>query len=157
MRVFPSLLTNSAWLNHRRLTFDETSARAIIEIVTYVVDEGYDGFEVEVETVLPGDRAAYTDFVKRLGAALRERDKTLDLDAAVDPEAATHQTDALAYFEKRRAQITDADFRQQGYPIGGGAVESANKLFVDGRPTPDHPWRKPLLRSRQRQPLPAIA
>jgi hypothetical protein len=176
--------------------------------------------------------------------------RTLDLTAAVDPEAATHQTEALAYFEKRRAQITYADFRQQGYPIGSGAVESANKLVVearlkgsgmhwdrasvspmvclrdllcstrwatewpaiwrahlaasrrrprrtsastpdapatpppppatpapsaatpqpalpppasdapprviDGRPTADHPWRKPFLRSRQRQPLPAI-
>ncbi|MCC6174485.1 MAG: ISKra4 family transposase [Chloroflexi bacterium] len=62
-------------------------------------------------------------------AALR----TLDLEAAVDPEAATHQAEALAYFEKRRAQITYADFRQRGYPIGSGAVESANKLVVEAR------------------------
>jgi hypothetical protein len=176
--------------------------------------------------------------------------RTLNLDTAVDPEAATHQAEALAYLEKRRAQITYADFRQQGYPIGSGAVESANKLVVearlkgsgmhwdrasvnpmvclrdllcsnrwapewpaiwrahlaasrrrprrtaaappeapaapppppvppaqsdappqpglpppasappprvvDGRPTADHPWRKPFLRSRQRLPLPAI-
>lgn len=176
--------------------------------------------------------------------------RTLGLTAAVDTEAARHQAEALAYFEKRRAHITYADFRQQGYPIGSGAVESANKLVVearlkgsgmrwdrasvspmvclrdllcsnrwatewpaiwrahlaaarrrprrtiattpdapatpspppptpdpsaarpqpalppptsdthprviDGRPTADHPWRKPFLRSRQRQPLPAI-
>ena len=176
--------------------------------------------------------------------------RTLDLAAAVDPDAARHQTEALAYFEKRRTQITYADFRDQGYPIGSGAVESANKLVVearlkgsgmrwarasvspmvclrdllcshrwatewpaiwrahlaasrhrprrpsastpdapasppsppatpapsaalpqptlppptsdtppraiDGRPTADHPWRKPFFRSRQRQPLPAI-
>jgi hypothetical protein len=175
--------------------------------------------------------------------------RTLDLAAAVDPEAAGHQAEALAYFEKRRAQITYADFRTRGYPIGSGAVESANKLVVearlkgsgmrwdrasvspmvclrdllcsnrwdaewpaiwrahlaasrrrprptiaaspdaaatpppppatpapssatpqpappppapdtpprvvDGRPTADHPWRKPFLHSRQRQPLPA--
>lgn len=172
--------------------------------------------------------------------------RTLDLTVAVDPEAARHQAEALAYFEKRRAQITYADFRQQGYPIGSGAVESANKLVVearlkgsgmrwdrasvspmvclrdllcsnrwatewpaiwrahlaasrrrasaaspdapatpppppvppalpdappqpalppptpptpprvvDGRPTADHPWRKPFLPSRQRQPIPA--
>jgi hypothetical protein len=175
--------------------------------------------------------------------------RTLDLDAAIDPEAAAHQAEALAYFEKRRSQITYADFRQQGYPIGSGAVESANKLvvearlkgsgmhwdrasvnpmvslrgllcsdrwtavwpdiwrahlaasrrrprrtptarpdapatpppppeppalpdappqpglpslasatpprIVDGRPTADHPWRKPFFPSRQRQPLPA--
>ena len=173
--------------------------------------------------------------------------RTLDLDAAVDPEAATHRAEALAYFEKRRAHITYAAFRQRGYPIGSGAVESANKLVVEarlkgsgmhwdrasvnpmvclrdllcsnrwtsewpaiwrahlaasrrrprrtspaapatppppsvppalsdappqpvlpppasptpprvveGRPTADHPWRKPFFRSRQRNPLPAI-
>jgi hypothetical protein len=180
-------------------------------------------------------------------AALR----TLDLTAAVDPEAGRHQREALAYFEKRRAQIAYADFRARGYPIGSGAIESANKLVVearlkgggmhwarasvspmvslrallcsdrwaaewpatwrahraasrhrrprrtaepvreppgatpaprrtlrlptaaplparpapssttpplvvDGRPTATHPWRKPFLRSRQRQPLPAL-
>ena len=170
--------------------------------------------------------------------------RALDLTTAVDPDAARHRAEALAYFEKRRAQITYADFRTRGYPIGSGAVESANKLVVearlkgsgmhwdrasvspmvclrdllcsdrwttawpttwrahlaaarrrprspldarltptpppppaatpatppqsalppppdaaprvvDGRPTKDHPWRKPFFRSRQRQPLPA--
>lgn len=33
--------------------------------------------------------------------------RTLDLAAAVDPEAARHQTEALAYFEKRRTQLSD--------------------------------------------------
>lgn len=59
--------------------------------------------------------------------------RTLDLADAVDPEAATQQAEALAYFEKRRAQITYADFRKRGYPIGSGAVESANKLVVEAR------------------------
>lgn len=62
-------------------------------------------------------------------AALR----TLDLTTAVDPEAARHQAEALAYFDKRRAQIAYADFRALGYPIGSGAVESANKLVVEAR------------------------
>jgi hypothetical protein len=59
--------------------------------------------------------------------------RTLDLTTAVDPEAARHQAEALAYFEKRRAQIAYADFRALGYPIGSGAVESANKLVVEAR------------------------
>jgi hypothetical protein len=183
-------------------------------------------------------------------AAVLRALRTLDLTAAVDPEAARHQSEALGYFEKRRTQIAYADFRHEGYPIGSGAVESANKLVVearlkgsgmhwsrasvspmvclrdllcssrwatewpatwrahlaasrhrrprpttgsdsdapaaptsplptppalpappqpslpsptpdtpprvvDGRPTADHPWRKPFFRSRQRQPLPA--
>lgn len=59
--------------------------------------------------------------------------RTLDLTAAVDPEASRHQAEALAYFEKRRPQIANADFRAKGYPIGGGAIESANKLVVEAR------------------------
>ena len=59
--------------------------------------------------------------------------RTLDLTTAVDPDAARHRAEALAYFEKRRAQIVYADFRARGYPIGSGAVESANKLVVEAR------------------------
>jgi hypothetical protein len=59
--------------------------------------------------------------------------RTLDLTTAVDPDAARHRDEALAYFEKRRAQITYADFRKLGDPIGSGAVESANKLVVEAR------------------------
>jgi hypothetical protein len=40
---------------------------------------------------------------------------------------------SLAYLEKRRAQIRYAEFAAQGYPIGSGAVESANKLVVEAR------------------------
>lgn len=40
---------------------------------------------------------------------------------------------ALAYLEPRRAQIQYAAFRAAGYPIGSGAVESANKLVVEAR------------------------
>jgi hypothetical protein len=39
----------------------------------------------------------------------------------------------LAYLESRREQIRYAEFQQQGYPIGSGAVESANKLVVEAR------------------------
>jgi hypothetical protein len=62
-------------------------------------------------------------------AALR----ALDVIGAVDPQAAPLQAEALGYFEKRRAQLTYADFRAHGYPIGSGAIESANKLVVEAR------------------------
>ena len=39
----------------------------------------------------------------------------------------------LGYLEKRRDQIRYAEFQAQGYPIGSGAVESANKLVVEAR------------------------
>jgi spore germination protein len=79
IQVFPSLGTFSGWLNHHLLTDDETSARAVAEIVDYVVGEGYDGFDLDLEGVWPDDRAAYTTFVARLGAALHDRDKLLAL------------------------------------------------------------------------------
>lgn len=41
--------------------------------------------------------------------------------------------EALAYLEKRRAQIHYPTFQAQGWPIGSGAVESANKLVVEAR------------------------
>jgi hypothetical protein len=78
------------------------------------------------------DTQAHTlkhDDPERMLTALR----TLDLTAAVDPEAGRRRDEALAYFEKRRAQIAYADFRAQGYPIGSGAIESANKLVVEAR------------------------
>lgn len=52
---------------------------------------------------------------------------------AVGPDSlATVQT-SLHYLETRRAMIAYADFQQQGYPIGDGCVESANKLVVESR------------------------
>jgi spore germination protein len=79
IQLFPSLVTFSGWLNHRILTDDETAARAVADIVDYVVDEGYAGFDLDLEGVWPDDRAAYTAFVTRLGAALRTRNKLLAL------------------------------------------------------------------------------
>jgi hypothetical protein len=52
---------------------------------------------------------------------------------APTPEAAAVRDRAAAYLSRRRAQITYAAFRQQGYPIGSGIVESANKLLVEAR------------------------
>jgi hypothetical protein len=39
----------------------------------------------------------------------------------------------LAYLEKRVAQMQYGDFQAQGWPIGSGMVESANKLVVEAR------------------------
>lgn len=40
---------------------------------------------------------------------------------------------SLDYLEKRKEQIRYAEFEAKGYPIGSGAVESANKLVVEAR------------------------
>ena len=39
----------------------------------------------------------------------------------------------LAYLEKREAHMQYPQFREQGWPIGSGSVESANKLLVQAR------------------------
>ncbi|MBM4460671.1 MAG: hypothetical protein FJ011_23410 [Chloroflexi bacterium] len=39
----------------------------------------------------------------------------------------------LAYLEKREAQMRSPEFLAAGWPIGDGAVESANKLVVEAR------------------------
>jgi hypothetical protein len=54
--------------------------------------------------------------------------------AAPDPAAAAAARAATrAYLAARWAQIQYAAFRAAGYPIGSGAVESANKLVVEAR------------------------
>ena len=52
---------------------------------------------------------------------------------AVSPESVATVQTSLQYLETRRAMIAYADFQHQGYPIGDGSVESANKLVVESR------------------------
>jgi hypothetical protein len=42
-------------------------------------------------------------------------------------------TNAWSYLEKRLAHMEYPTFQEQGWPIGDGAVESANKLVVEVR------------------------
>jgi hypothetical protein len=48
-------------------------------------------------------------------------------------EAVTAQAEAVAYLSARIEQARYAQFIAAGYPIGSGAVESANKLVVEAR------------------------
>ncbi|MCL5263832.1 MAG: glycosyl hydrolase family 18 protein [Chloroflexi bacterium] len=79
VRILPSLLTGNGDLNHRLLTDPATSARLAQQIVAYVVEEGYDGLDLDLEGVLATDRQAYTAFVKRLSTALHEQGKLLSV------------------------------------------------------------------------------
>jgi hypothetical protein len=45
----------------------------------------------------------------------------------------TELASCLAYLESRKAQMQYPDFRADGWPIGSGMVESANKLVVESR------------------------
>jgi hypothetical protein len=42
-------------------------------------------------------------------------------------------SDALAYLEKRTPLMDYPEYQRQGWPIGSGSVESANKLVVEAR------------------------
>ena len=58
----------------------------------------------------------------------------LPVRTASDPRAAAEQrASSLQYLTKRLDQLPYATFRAQGYPIGSGCVESANKLVVEAR------------------------
>jgi hypothetical protein len=60
--------------------------------------------------------------------------RTLPVAESLTPDAAAEQRDtAVAYRDARWSQIQYAQFRAAGYPIGSGAVESANKLVVEAR------------------------
>jgi hypothetical protein len=50
-----------------------------------------------------------------------------------EPGASAACAEVLGYLESRRPQIAYAQFQAQGYPIGSGMVESANKLVVEAR------------------------
>lgn len=58
----------------------------------------------------------------------------LPVDQATDRAAARQARDrALNYLTKRLDQIQYATFQAEGFPIGSGSVESANKLVVEAR------------------------
>jgi spore germination protein len=79
IQVLPSLLTLSAWLNHRLLTEEDVTAQALGQIVNYTLAEDYPGFDLDLEAVDPSDRTALTTFVQQLSTALHEQGKLLTL------------------------------------------------------------------------------
>ncbi len=79
VKVLPSLLTSSGWLDHRLLTDPSASDHFMNEIVSYVVEMGYPGFDLDMEGIDAGDRDAYSAFVAKLADALHGHGKILTL------------------------------------------------------------------------------
>lgn len=79
LRVEPSLFTSSGWLDHQVLTDDGARANALRNIVSYTVDEGYDGLDLDFEGAYADDRDAFSAFVGDLAAALHQQGKLLTL------------------------------------------------------------------------------
>lgn len=78
--------------------------------------------EAQVDTLQNGTE---TEVLARL-AALGER-------CDLSPETRQIAGACHGYFARRREQIRYAAFREAGYPIGSGSIESANKLLVETR------------------------
>jgi hypothetical protein len=85
----------------------------------------------------PGTLAA-TTWLEDQRHRLRHGDPTQVLDALLalplpTPDAETVRAHVHAYLATRKDQLAYAHFAALGYPIGSGAVESANKLVVEAR------------------------
>jgi hypothetical protein len=89
----------------------------------------------------PGTEAA-SDWLEPQLHTLKQADpqqvlaalRALPVAESLTPAAAAEKRDsAVAYLEARLPQIQYAQLRAAGYPIGSGAVESANKLVVEAR------------------------
>jgi hypothetical protein len=81
-------------------------------------------FATQRQTLKQGDPAAVVRALRRVGTLAKRQ--------GAATAVATVQ-ESLTYLEKRRAMITYARFQAQGYPIGSGSVESANKVVVESR------------------------
>ncbi len=89
------------------------------------------------QTVGPEGTLLETDDLARLRHALKHmgpRSVLAELRAVVAAHADMPQlATQLAYLEKREAQLQYPQFQRDGWPIGSGLVESANKLVVEDR------------------------
>jgi hypothetical protein len=89
------------------------------------------------ETVLGGGHASLAAWQKRHLHQLKHSGPD-DLLSALRTFAAEHVAEEvvsenLAYLDKRIAQMQYPSFQAEGWPIGSGIVESANKLVVEAR------------------------
>jgi len=91
-------------------------------------DESHAWLAVQRETLLHGDPQVVLHKLRGL-----QEELTLQAGVGPPPAALAVISDSLEYLERRADQLRYAEFRAAGYPIGSGAVESANKLVVEAR------------------------
>ena len=121
----PSLFTASAWLDHRLLSDDASRSAALQNIVAYTVEEGYDGFDLDLEGVDAGDRDALTDFVAELGTTLHANGKLLTLALpAKERDVTTGWSGAFDYaaLGARADLVTIMAYEYRGPFSGPGSV-----------------------------------
>lgn len=64
---------------HQIIVEPALRAKHISEIVTLVLDQGFDGIDIDYENLYASDRAAYTIFISELGQALAGHGKLLSV------------------------------------------------------------------------------
>ena len=96
----------------------------------YGVDtrENHAWLAAQRETLLHGDPEVVLHRLQGM-----QEDLQLQAGDGPPPPALAVITESADYLRKRRAMLRYAAFRTAGYPIGSGAVESANKLVVEAR------------------------
>jgi len=125
LKVVPSLFTLSGWLNHRLLADDEVRANFLQNVVSYTLDEGYDGFDLDLEGVDPADRQALSDFTHDLADALHAQGKLLTLAIpAKEGETSTGWAGAFDYAALGSAAdlVTVMAYEYRGPFSGPGSV-----------------------------------
>lgn len=80
--------------------------------------------EWQKEALKKGNAALVLQEIERLVSLMQE---------AGHPKTAETMAKCLHYLQDRQSMIAYALFRERGYPIGSGSVESANKLVVESR------------------------
>lgn len=75
--ILPTIRAFDATATSSIITDDSKRAYHIDRIVALVMDRGYDGIDIDYESIRPEDRDAFSLFIRELGPALRERDKVL--------------------------------------------------------------------------------
>lgn len=83
--------------------------------------------------VLGEGSAAFTQWYAQQGEELKHGDAATVIAALRQLGNGSAVNEAVNYLEKRVGQMAYAKYQAQGYPIGSGSVESANKLVVEAR------------------------
>lgn len=120
IRVIPTVtnLRNGDWNRDivQAMLHDPAAMRAHIrELVDLAVSEGYDGIDIDYEDLTSADRAAYTEFLTKLGARLHAAGKLL--------ATAVHPKESNAGYDERNLA--------QNYRAIGAAVDQVRVMTYD--------------------------
>jgi hypothetical protein len=98
-----------------------TQPQGVDELSKVRLEGWLDGQTEELKT---GDVALVIQEIERLVTRMQEEGLA---------KAAEKMAKGLKYLKERQSMMAYATFGEQGYPIGSGSVESANKLVVESR------------------------